>query len=118
MCHKLFHYTNRDGSTGIYDSKTLRQSTTTYDAAFGPGVYFTKMSPQHYSKEKIAENNWGVGSWTSAQMIQQGKLDWVIIVYFPDNEPRLKKKCVSGRDIWAYEGGDIKLGYGSGDLMS
>jgi hypothetical protein len=72
MFKKLFHYTNREGSIGIYDSKTLRQSTTTYDAAFGPGAYFTSMSPKNYSKEKIAENNWGVGSWTSSKMIREG----------------------------------------------
>jgi hypothetical protein len=38
----------------------------------------------------------------------KGKLDWVIIVDFPDNDPRLKDKSVGGRDIWLYEG-DIQL---------
>jgi hypothetical protein len=69
---KLFHYTNRDGFEGICNSKTLRQSTTTYDAAFGPGVYFTKMSPPKYSKEEIAKNSWDDGNRVSAQMIKEG----------------------------------------------
>ena len=56
---KVYHYSNSAGMSGIKNSGCIRQSTDIeYDAILGAGVYLTTMSPNSYSKEQIAKNNY------------------------------------------------------------
>ena len=102
MCHnRLFHYTDRKGSRNIQRQKRILQSTAPTNEAFGRGVYLTKRSPWHYSKAQIAKNNWGTSS--------TERVAYVVIVTFPDHEPKLRKESAGERDVWRYKG-DLNLG--------
>ena len=48
---KLFHYTDYSGFKGIKSAGKIRMSG---NGAFGPGVYFTDLSPSKYDKEGIS----------------------------------------------------------------
>jgi hypothetical protein len=75
--HRLYHYTDERGAQAIGASKMLRQSVdTTYDAAFGTGVYSTKMSPWHYSKNEIARNNWNLSSKQAKLKVAEGNIEF------------------------------------------
>ncbi len=80
----FYHYTNKKGAEGIRASQILKKSEDKIggdDVAFGEGVYFTKMSPQHFSKVDIVMNNWGVKDRRQAEeMVRQGKVDYVVKV--------------------------------------
>lgn len=55
----LFHYTDEEGMKAILESGIIRASQLTgQDAAFGKGVYLTRLNPSH-GKEKILTNNYG-----------------------------------------------------------
>jgi hypothetical protein len=99
--NRLFHYTDHEGLQSIQREKFIRQSTNAQtDIKMGPGVYLTKMSPWHFTKEEIAMNNWIRPSDTK-------KVACLVMVIFPDNEPRLRKGTrdeVGERDVWKYDG--------------
>jgi hypothetical protein len=101
----LYHYTNEQGANGISETGIIRMSERqNRDAFFGNGVYFT-MLPPHISKQIIVQNNWDgrLPLRIVERYIRQGKIDFVITVHIPDDDPRLKQ-CDDreGRDIVVY----------------
>jgi hypothetical protein len=78
----LFHYTTTSGAQAIQSSKKLKKSVRqNFDAVYGDGVYFTSKSPWHHSKVDIVINNWGVDRKQAEKIAQQGRVNYVVLVY-------------------------------------
>ena len=58
----LYHYTDDKGKRGIERDRTIRYNTKR-EHHFGPGVYFTSLSPDIYSNQEIARNNYRIGKY-------------------------------------------------------
>ena len=99
----LYHYTDKHSARGIKKKQKIYASTDTEtDAAWGEGVYFTKMHPAYYSKEEIARNNWNQGLNRSIRRF----LKYCVMVKFSKREVINCSK--NGRSIFLYEG-NVKL---------
>jgi len=97
---RVYHYTNKKGADSIMASKVIRQSTDEVkDCLLGKGVYLTSLSPGTYSKEQIAQNNYGHPAKAS-----QGYVDYAIQIDIPNHE---LKPNPDGRDIYCYPGRDL-----------
>ncbi|XP_057311381.1 uncharacterized protein LOC130649168 [Hydractinia symbiolongicarpus] len=100
---KLYHYTTKEGAEGILESGCLKKSEKAVkDAVLGDGVYFTSIAPRSVTKQKIAQNNWDVGTSSAMQLVKDGKLDFYIKIKFKKNDPKLEDVSHLSRDIWLY----------------
>jgi hypothetical protein len=96
----LFHYTPSDGAKAIQASKKLKKSDNQIgDAVFGNGVYFTSKSPWNHSKVDIIINNWGVDRKQAEKIAQQGRVNYVVLVYIKMREKRYLWLLVSSRGL-------------------
>lgn len=96
------HFTNKDGKEGIQNFGGIKASNEQNgDAAFGVGVYVTKISPEE-GKEKILINNYGtpVGN--------EDKADH----YFEFSTELIKskiEKAETNRDVYVYKASVLPL---------
>lgn len=101
MSSVYYHHTDKESAKKIYKSKMIKQSVGSDggDAAYGDGVYLTKMGPDH-SITSVAKNNFDDRSFWEKKL-DEGKLDVLIAVTLPDSEVTAVSE---DRDIYLYEG--------------
>jgi hypothetical protein len=104
----LYHYTNEEGAAAIESSKTIRKSVGAggRDVRYGEGTYFTSLSPREHLS-RVFHNNFGVPR-NKVNEQHRLRVEYIIQVTFPSNDPRLKK-CQTKRDIWLYKDSDVDL---------
>jgi len=91
----FYHYTDEEGAQNIVRSGRVMVTlsvTAGGDAAYGNGVYLTKMSPT-FTKEEIAMNNW---MQTTPQFIR--KTNNYFVFDIPDSD--VEDKTGEGRNIF------------------
>ena len=80
----LCHYTDPESAYSINMSKMIYTSIDTImDARWGPGTYFTDLSPYNSMALQIAHNNWGMMNLT--HFIKKN-LMFCIMIEFPCSE--------------------------------
>jgi len=105
---KVYHYTNKAGYDAIMASGILLASYKgdSDDAAFGNGVYFTRLPPTT-GKKALAINNYN-NIW--ATELKNGKVDYWFELVIPDDQ-LVPAKTSNGRDVYKNKSGkNIKLG--------
>ena len=67
----FYHYTTPAAADQILQSRLIKKSTSYGDAAYGPGVYLTKMPPKA-GQLKVALNNWDGMTRLAESLVDQG----------------------------------------------
>ena len=82
----LYHYTSDEGKKGIEKTEIIKSSLQEggRDARFGNGVYFNDMTPEHFTRSEVANNNY-------QRPNAKKKLAYCVIVTMPES---LVKQCL------------------------
>ncbi|XP_057304942.1 uncharacterized protein LOC130641933 [Hydractinia symbiolongicarpus] len=100
---RIQHFTRELFAKQINLSKCVEMSTGQTHARHGSGSYWTSLHPAEYDKQAIAENNYDSNGSMQSRLINMGKLDWVVEVKIPINDPYLQKINIEHRDIYIYK---------------
>ena len=95
----FYHYTDDEGAEKIIRTGKIMASLKTMasdDAAYGNGVYLTKLKPPTSSKTEIAQNNWLN---TTPQIVNKTKNYFVVEI--PDSD--VKDFTAAGRNIFLFD---------------
>ena len=101
----FYYYTDDEGSKNIIRSGKILASLTFSgtDAAYGNGVYLTKLSPETSSKNKIAMNNW-----LNTRDDTMRKMKNYFILNIPKKD--IKNVNETGRNVFMFGyGNDLQL---------